>query len=236
MLDSLEPAEHGVATDPSDRAASTASATSGKAKSADAGRREDARTRAQERWQRSLLPMMIGTVIVATLAFLALSLLDTWSVRNRIAQAPVMDVSRDLASVNCRDMTMNADERGLCLQWKVAVLLEQATINRRYHQANVALLVRVSVKYLGFLTGMLMSLVGAVFVLGRLTEAPAEFSAEGPFGKFTLATVSPGIILAALGTILMLTTVMVNPPTDVTDGNVYLRSASVADTVAGRRQ
>jgi hypothetical protein len=174
-------------------------------------------------WQRLLLPAMIGTVIVATVAFLSLSLLDTQSVRRSIRLAPVLNVASDLASLNCRDATSSTSERARCLEWKVAVLFEQNTINRRYHQANVALLVRVSVKYLGFLTGMLMSLVGSVFVLGRLTEAPAQLAAEGAFGKFTIATVSPGLILAVLGTALMVTTVLVNPPTDVTDGNIYLR-------------
>ena len=196
---------------------------------------EKARSLSKAQWQRLLLPLMIATVIAASLAFLTLSLFDTWSVRRSIQSAPALDLSRDLASVNCRDTTTTAGERGFCLQWKIAVLLEQQTINRRYHQANVALLVRVSVKYLGFLTGMLMSLVGAVFVLGRLTEASSQLAAEGPFGKLTIATVSPGLILAALGTILMVTTVLVNPPTDVTDGNVYLRPpAADANSGAGR--
>ena len=181
-----------------------------------------ARAKSKARWQRLLLPVMIGTIIVATVAFLALSLFDTWSVRQRITDAPQLDLRNELAGLRCADATMSPAERGTCLEWKVAVLLEDHTINRRYHQANVALLVRMSVKYLGFLTGMLMSLVGAAFVLGRLTEATSKLAAQGPFGKFTIATVSPGLILAVLGTVLMITTVLVNPPTAVDDGNVYL--------------
>jgi hypothetical protein len=185
---------------------------------------ERIREKAREQWQRRLLPTMIATLIGASIAFLALSLYDTYTVRQRIATPPTLDLTSTLASVNCAQASNVPAERRLCLEWKVAVLLEQQTINRRYHQANVALLVRISVKYLGFLVGMLMSLVGAVFVLGRLTEASSEVAAEGPFGKFTIATVSPGLILAFLGTVLMIATLYVNPPTDVTDGNVYLRS------------
>ena len=182
-----------------------------------------ARALSKAQWQRLLLPLMIGTIIVATVAFLVLSLVDTWSVRQRITNAPQLDLRTELGGLSCAAATMSPAERGTCLEWKVAVLLEEHTINRRYHQANVALLVRMSVKYLGFLTGMLMSLMGAAFVLGRLTEATSKLAAQGPFGKFTIATVSPGLILAVLGTVLMITTVMVNPPTDVNDGNVYLR-------------
>jgi hypothetical protein len=192
-----------------------------------------ARALSKAQWQRLLLPMMIGTVIVATVAFLALSLFDTWSVRRSIAEAPQIDLTPVLGAVQCAGATTTAPEQAQCLQWKVAVLLEQQTINRRYHQANVALIVRVSVKYLGFLTGMLMSLMGAVFVLGRLTEATSKLAAAGPFGKFTIATVSPGLILALLGTILMIATVMVNPPTETTDGNVYLRSPAAQGTSTG---
>ncbi|MDQ6634973.1 MAG: hypothetical protein M3Z10_09485 [Gemmatimonadota bacterium] len=192
-----------------------------------------ARALSKAQWQRLLLPIMIATVIVATVAFLALSLYDTWSVRRGIAAAPQIDLTGVLASVQCGSATTSEHERAQCLQWKVAVLLEQQTINRRYHQANVAMLVRVSVKYLGFLTGMLMSLMGAVFVLGRLTEATSKLAAAGPFGKFTIATVSPGLILALLGTILMISTVMVNPPTETTDGNIYLRSPVAQSTDPG---
>lgn len=184
--------------------------------------------RARAQWQRRLLPTMIGTLILATIAFLSLSLFDTYTVRRGILAAPLVALDPVLAGVNCNAAGMTGVDRGNCVQWKIRVMLEQQTVNSRYHQANVALLVRVSVKYLGFLTGMLMSLVGAVFVLGRLTESSSTVAAEGAFGKFTIATVSPGLIMAFLGTILMIATLYVNPPTEVTDGNVYLLPPAAA--------
>lgn len=181
-------------------------------------------TLSRAQWQRALLPVMTGTVLLAMAAFLAFSLLDTWSVRRGIENAPRLDLRADLAGVDCAKATYSPHERGECLRWKVAVLLEEHTVNRRYHQANVALLVRVSVKYLGFLTGMLMSLVGAVFVLGQLRDPGSKLAVEGSGLKGALDTSSPGLILAFLGTLLMLATVFVNPPTDVSDGNVYLNA------------
>src|SRR4051812_47147837 len=76
---------------------------------------ERARALSKAQWRRLLLPMMIGMVILAALAFLTLSLIDTWSVRRSIASAPALDLSRDLASVNCRDATTSAAEHALCL-------------------------------------------------------------------------------------------------------------------------
>lgn len=192
----------------------------------------DDQTRETDRrakWQRALLPLMTGTIVLAMFAFLCFSLLDTWSVRSGIANAPALDVREDLGRVDCAKATYSPHERGECLRWKVAVLLEAHTVNRRYHQANVALLVRVSVKYLGFLTGMLMSLVGAVFVLGQLTDGGSKLAMEGGGAKGALNTSSPGLILAVLGTTLMIVTIFVNPPTEVSDGNVYLNAP--AETV-----
>lgn len=186
----------------------------------------EARARSRAHWQRRLLPMMIGTVILALLAFLVLSFYQAWTVRASISAAPELDLRPVLESVTCTDSPIASGGKLQCLEWKVAVLLEQHTIARRYHQANLAMLVRTAVKYLGFLTGMLMSIVGAVFVLGRLTEASSRLAAQGAFGKFTIATVSPGLILAVLGTILMIATVMVNPPTEVNDVGVYLQPAA----------
>ena len=190
-----------------------------------------ARAEARARWQRHLLPLMIFTVIVALFAFLALSLYQAWVVRESINAAPQLDLRPILDSVNCSDSSKTS-VRIQCPEWKVAALLEQHTISRRYHQANIAMLVRISVKYLGFLTGMLMSIVGAVFVLGRLTEASSRLATQGPFGKFTIATVSPGLILAVLGTVLMITTVMVNPPTEVNDVSVYLPPPAVTPSTS----
>lgn len=188
-----------------------------------------ARALSKAQWQRKVLPIMIGVLIAAMLAFLVLSFVQGAALGKAIQAAPSLEVAPVLSSVNCASVGGDA-VRARCLEWKVAVMLEQHTINRRYHQANVALLVRVTVKYLGFLTGMLMSLVGAVFVLGRLTEATSKLAAQGAFGKFTIATVSPGLILALLGTVLMISTVLTNPPTDVVDGNVYLNPPAPVNT------
>ena len=188
------------------------------------------RAQSKAQWQRLTLPVMIGVLIAAMVAFLGLTFVQGVAVRRQIENAPQLDLEPVLLSVRCDSTGATQAVRARCLEWKVAVMLEEHTINRRYHQANVALLVRVTVKYFGFLTGMLMSLVGSVFVLGRLTEASSKLAAQGAFGKFTIATVSPGLILAVLGTVLMITTVLTNPPTDVNDGNVYLNPPSTDST------
>ena len=173
-------------------------------------------------WQLKLLPIMIFVLILMTVAFLVLSVLETNSVQQEIRAAPQFDLGPALASLNCKATSNTVAEYQSCAHWRLLAVLEAQTIQQRYHQANTSLAVRAWIKFLGFLTGMVLSLVGAVFILGRLTEATSNLAAEGAFGKLTIQSVSPGLILAALGTILMVTTVLVNPPTSVNDGAVYL--------------
>lgn len=177
---------------------------------------------ARAAWQLKLLPLMAALLTLASVAFLAVSLLQTNRVRAQIAAAPALTLPPEVARLSCVGPSLTAGQQQACVRWKVVVQLEAYTIARRYHQANAALVVRAWIKYLGFLTGMILAIVGAVFILGRLTEASSRLAAEGTFGKFTIDTVSPGLILALLGTILMVTTVLVNPPTGVTDAPVYI--------------
>ena len=165
---------------------------------------------------------MAALLSIVSAAFLVLSVVQTARVRDLIENAPALALPTEVARVSCVGPNLSATEQQACVRWKVLVQLEAYTIERRYHQANAALMVRAWIKYLGFLTGMILAIVGAVFILGRLTEASSHLAAEGTFGKVSLDTVSPGLALALLGTVLMITTVLINPPTNVTDAPIYL--------------
>jgi hypothetical protein len=173
-------------------------------------------------WQLRLLPTMTALLVITTAAFLLFSLYQTNYVREQIRTGPLLDLAPELDALNCTSPGTTLDQQRSCVETKVLLRLEAYTIAHRYHQANAALLVRAWIKYLGFLTGMILAVVGAVFILGRLTEAASHLAAEGTFGKLSIQTVSPGLILVLLGTILMITTILVNPPTDVSDAPLYV--------------
>src|SRR6266542_597638 len=206
---------------PIDQADLDATGTRAKLDAADA-RAEHRAAAARAAWQLKLLPLMAVLLSLASVAFLVVSLLQTNKVRAQIAAAPTLTLPPEVARLSCVGPSLTAGQQQGCVRWKVLVQLEAYTIARRYHQANAALIVRAWIKYLGFLTGMILAIVGAVFILGRLTEASSHLAAEGTFGKFSIDSVSPGLILAVLGTILMITTVLVNPPTGVTDAPIYV--------------
>ncbi len=116
------------------------------------------------------------------------------------------------------------------LRWKTLALLEQDVIARRYQQANSIMLARVWTRFLGFMTGMILSLVGAVFILGKLQEEPTKLESESKFGKWYLNTSSPGIVLAVLGTVLMAITLLVQSEIETRDVAVFTQS-SVGESI-----
>jgi hypothetical protein len=92
---------------------------------------------------------------------------------------------------------------------------------------------RLWTRYLGFLTGTILAFVGAAFILGKMREERADLAAEGGFGKLTLSTHSPGLLMVSMGIILMLTTILNHPRIDVADAPVYL-TAGVSTAQATR--
>ena len=58
---------------------------------------------------------------------------------------------------------------------------------------------RVWTRQLGFVTGMILTIVGAVFIVGQFSSPGTEISGEGQGFKGSLETSSPGIVLTVLG-------------------------------------
>jgi len=110
------------------------------------------------------------------------------------------------------------------LHWKTLVLLEESAIQHRYSQVSATLMLRAWTRHLGFLTGMILALVGAIFILAKLSEKETSLSAEAAGAKGALATSSPGIVLAVLGTTLMVVTLTTDFSFTTTDVPVYLRT------------
>jgi hypothetical protein len=75
---------------------------------------------------------------------------------------------------------------------------------------------------MGFTTGMMLAIVGAAYILGKLQEAQTELKQESELFKISLVTTSPGIVLAVLGCILMSITLLMPFDIDIRDAPVYV--------------
>jgi hypothetical protein len=173
-------------------------------------------------WQHRLLPFMTGIILTLGLFFFAATLYQLYELNIKIKEAPKLQNKELLDAAENRAPLIEK-------QWRSLVMLESHVLQQRYHQANVLLMARIWVRYLGFVTGMMLSLIGAAFILGKLREPSTELTlgSEGQGQaipgslKVQLVSQSPGIVLVTLGTVLMLVTIMVRHPIEVNDKPVY---------------
>ena len=153
-------------------------------------------------WQRRLLPFMIGSIIFMGIFFFVVSLINFYYLYGHgqhtdLVLDPIFEEYERKAAEKKEHISRDY------WMWKALVSMEQDVVKRRYHQANTAVLARIWTRYLGFVTGMILSLVGAVFILGKLREPPTKLEADTSALKMSLYTSSPGIVLAVLGTVIM---------------------------------
>jgi hypothetical protein len=176
-----------------------------------------------ERWQERLLPFMLAVILLLALFFFVASLVQLYTLQQHILEtAPLTafdlpDLPAQLAAQSIHDpeTTLAAG------RFQTLALLDLYALQRRHHRASVLLMAREWVRYLGFVTGMILAFVGAVFILGKLREEETEASAEGPAGKLGLRTTSPGIFLVTAGVVLMIVTISTHHEIYVTDSPVF---------------
>jgi hypothetical protein len=111
-------------------------------------------------------------------------------------------------------------------RFNALAILEANAVERRYHQANVLLMSRVWARYLGFVTGMILALVGAAFILGKLREEMTSIGVSRAGTSGTLQSSSPGLVLAVLGVVLMAITIVTNQEISTTDSSIYMQLAA----------
>jgi len=188
---------------------------------------EERKSRELARWQRRLLPFAIGAIGLMAVFFFVSSLVQLGRLNENIAYKPSVTLSAEFkAFERVNPEIAKSDEH---LRWKTLALLEEQTIEHRYAQVNATLMLRAWTRHLGFLTGMILALVGAIFILSKLSESETQLSAEGGGAKAALATSSPGLVLAFLGTVLMVVTLTANFEFTTRDLPVYLSAAGTTE-------
>ncbi len=180
------------------------------------------------RWQRRLLPFAIIAISLMAIFFFASSVIQLNRLGTAVSFQPSGQIEQALIRFEAQAGAGATDQD--YLRWKTLVLLEQETLRHRYAQVNATLLLRAWTRHLGFLTGMILAFVGAIFILARLREEQTQLSMEQAGLKNTLATSSPGIVLAVLGTVLMIVTLTASFEFTTSDVPVYIgaRQASEA--------
>ncbi len=173
------------------------------------------------KWQVQLLPMMSRLLIGLTLFFFIASFIQMAYLHWNILQSPPVDIDPSDGEAILASAESFAD-RLSARELEVRSKMEAYIVSQRYHQASLLLMSGLWIRYLGFMTGMILALVGASFILGKLREPRTKIEGKASNAAFSLLTTSPGIILAVLGAILVFATIMDKDTYEVKDSNTYL--------------
>jgi hypothetical protein len=166
-----------------------------------------------------MAPLMSAVVVAAALFFAVVALVRFGALESRLTAdrgpPPVIEWAGDQrpASISEQLEVANSIAR---------YELEREIIARRYETAQLAFTARLWTRFMGFMTGMILALVGAVFVLGKLDSEASELDAKSPGLALSMKSASPGLVLATLGTLLMAMSILVPATADTNDGAVYL--------------
>jgi hypothetical protein len=72
----------------------------------------------------------------------------------------------------------------------------------------------------------MLALVGAAFILGKLHEPESRLGGEAPGWRVSLQTTSPGLVLATLGSMLIVCTIWARADVNVLDSALFLPARS----------
>jgi hypothetical protein len=160
-------------------------------------------------WQRTLLPFMTRSIAVMGLLFFFGSSLHLYMIHRELG-AGTNPPEASSAAVAAED------------RWQALFALEREARARDSRSINAVIMRQSSLLHLGFMTGMVLCLVGSIFVLGRLDIEPTRIDGEAQGGKFGLSTSSPGILLVCLGCGLICATLFHRFQFNLPEKTVYL--------------
>lgn len=163
---------------------------------------------------------LITTLVLGVFALLCLA---SWQILSRVDKLETS--SYDTTTNNMIIEIGKPHNSGVSFIEKdlfIRSLLEIDARRIRYAHANSAIISRMWTRLLGFLAGASMCIVGCIFIIARLKEDTTKVESINEFAKFSIASSSPGIILAFIGTILLVITLTVRVETDLEDASLYL--------------
>jgi hypothetical protein len=184
----------------------------------------------RQNWQARLRPFMVWMLAGLTVFFFLSSLVQLVYLHQRILEGPQLPSTVLLRESTCPPAWTSE----ACLaqrRFDTQAVLEADLIARRYHQANVVLMSSVWSRYLGFVTGMTLALVGAAFILGQIDTDTSELGGRGGGWELSLKSASPGLVLSVLGVVLMIASIVTLHEIHTRDVAVYLGADGVGGDV-----
>jgi len=183
-------------------------------------------TRQLAKWQTRLLPFMTHSLVLLALIFFGLSIYDVYEMRSFVRSDNTQS-NRSRVDELLRANKAGTPSTGVDLVQQSLLVLEADSMDKRYRQASALLMSRIWTRQLAFMTGMVLAFIGAVFILGKLSESRTDVNLGNESWKTSISSSSPGLILAFFGTVLIGTALIVQPKIEVQDRPVYFMTMGV---------
>jgi hypothetical protein len=103
-----------------------------------------------------------------------------------------------------------------------AIFLEYQVLRGREHRAGALLATRTWMRFMSLMFGAVLVVIGAAFVLGRITTAASKGELNVGGFKAAMGSTSPGLFLAAFGALLIAIPNVSTQDITVSDGAVYV--------------
>ncbi len=190
--------------------------------------------RRDHKWQETLSPWLLTFISVMTAFFLGASYLQFKGLAEHIGPATTSASAEAMEWAREASETDSGGDPEVMQTMILASMAADATA-QRYGLAKVGLMSAVWLRYLGFVTGMIMALMGAAFLWGRVKDADGgtEIEGETAIWKGSIHSASPGLLLAALGSLLMITAMLNNFDVAVEEGGLPASAATATATSIG---
>ena len=172
---------------------------------------------------------MITVLVILTAFFILIGFLQFQLLKEVLQSGPSLKIESFLGQTEIKD-DMTPKDRLESTQWNHLVMLELHLLQQRYHQAKLYIISRIWMRFLGFIIGMTLALIGAAFILGKLKETGTSIDVESANVKLTLLSTSPGIVLSLLGSILMIIAMLSSANIYTEDNATYTAKWSVPVT------
>ena len=164
-----------------------------------------------------LIPVVIVFPVVFLIFFIVVSMIQLQEINSRIEEGQ----STVVKEMYNKAMTGEQFSEGYH-QFLTLAVLEEESLSERYRQGHYSLVSRSFKQFLGFFTGIIMVIVGSVFVLLKLKESMDLGVQQGESLKLSLITSSPGIAFGVVGAVLIGLASLSNDRIVVRDSGLYL--------------
>ncbi len=164
-----------------------------------------------------LIYILIGFPVLFLIIFIVVSMFQLQQINARIEDGKSVAIKELSNKINTNKFLSEKQ-----LNFITLALLEEESLTERYNQGHYSLVSRTFRQFLGFFTGIIMIIVGSLFILLKLKENIDINASKGELWKAALATSSPGVAFGVLGTLLIGIASINDDKINVRDSGLYL--------------